>query len=283
MFWSLIHFIAFSLSDIVNFSSLSSKLPPQQVVNLIDHFHAMIDEAFKDEDIFVMERYVDGCIAASGLTDTQTQDSKPSSIPEQACSSGRSLTMTPASMVDSSYGSQLELEDLEADVDQCKHKQQPQQWIEGRYRPSHFADKLATACLKLMSLTTVARHQIIGKQQLQVRIALHVGPCSAGVVGLQTTASAVRIPHYKLFGPTLSALKKLTSTGLALQIRMSHQCRELLVEVGQFCFERCPDFPSWSPNKQIESFWLVGKKGLDIPLPSHDLALSLSEYDSLAL
>ena len=262
---------------------MSSKLLPQQVVNLIDHFHAMIDEAFRDEDIFIMERYVDGCIAASGLTDSGKQDSKPSSIPGKVYSSQRSLTMTPASTADSSYGSQLELEDLEADVDQHKDEHQPKKCSEGKHWPSCFADKLATASLKLMNLTTVTRHRGIGDQQLQVRIALHAGPCTAGVVGLQTTASAVRIPHYKLFGPTLSALKKLTSTGLALQIRVSRQYRELLDEGGEFCFERCPDFPSWTPHKQIESYWLVGKKGLDIALPSLDLALSLSEYDSVNL
>ena len=101
---------------------------------------------------------------------------------------------------------------------------------------------------------------------------------SAWIIGLQTSGgSGSRIPHYKLFGLSLSHTQNLCMTGLALQIRVSKSCQELLASTGLFHFERCPDYTMWSARRPIESFWLVGREGMELTLPSLDLALPLTE------
>ena len=53
----------------------------------------------------------------------------------------------------------------------------------------------------------------------------------------------------------------------------------LLASAGQFQFERCPDYTMWSARRPIESYWLVGREGMELTLPSLELALPLTEYD----
>lgn len=279
-------------SDVVGFASLTARLQPQDIINLVDHLHAIIDEAFREKDIFIMEQHSDGCTAASGLVET---------YPEE-----RTRTESQLSMTDSSYGSELfELESQEmvsgpaaATEPKCvpvisesehksTHDTKESTGNDYAQRASHYAALIATASLKLMSYTTrVPVPCSVGpdleNRQLQLRIAIHSGPCSAGVVGLQTSTGMARIPHYKLFGPTVKFTNNLCVTGLALQIRISRQCRDLLLEAaGGFCFERCPDYTMWTSRKPIESYWLVRKEDLPIKLPPLDLALPLSEYEDV--
>ena len=270
------------LSDVVGFAALSTILQPQEVVTVIDSIQAIIDKTFKHKELFVMERYSDGCIAASGLVDISNNQTTQSVPPS------RGSAMTPLSLADSSYGSQdrLELdeeEDYEDFVKSHRKSSNDKDTMAGDQRsPSYYAGLIAMATLNLMSLSTAIKIPPSGGggKQLQLRVALHSGPCSAGVVGLQT-AGVIRIPHYKLFGPTMTTVRKLCTTSLALQIRVSKSCRDLLVKEGGFMFERCPDFMMWSSSKPIESYWLVGKEGEELDLPSLDQAVSLSEYGDI--
>lgn len=228
-----------------------------------------------------MERTSDGCIAASGLVEVaQSQE-------VDAKEERPSGTISPLSMTDSSYGSEVDLDWKDPHASSKKDsptKPKSDNGLQASRPPSYYAAVIATAALKLMSYSTQV--QVPGSsenRQLQLRIALHSGPCSAGVVGLQTSAGTTRIPHYKLFGPTLKYTSNLCATGLSLQIRVSKQCRDLLHSAGGFNFERCPDYLMWSSRKPVESFWLVGKEGLALKLPSLDKALSLSEYGDIAV
>ena len=266
-------------SDVVSFASLTGRLQPHEVVSLVDHLNAIIDEAYKDKDIFIMERSSDGCIAVSGLTETGPEEEE------------RNATASPISMTDSSYGSEFDLDDFkEVSINPKRDLIMKVRGHSGQLKPlqsavalppSHYAAILASATLKLMSFSTRFKVHGAANKQLQLRIALHSGPCSAGVVGLQTSAGATRIPHYKLFGPTVKHTTNLCTTGLALQIRVSKSCRDLLLKAGGFHFERCPDYTLWASQKPIESFWLVGKEGLALKLPSLEHALSLSEYEDI--
>lgn len=265
-------------SDIVGFSGLSAKLPPQQVVTIIDRLHTVIDEALADRDIFVMERTSDGCIAVSGLIEfTKDEQSK------------RSDTFTPLSMTDSSYGSEVHLDQAsqvnvrleEQTVTQQKETAVESLEVTSNNNPSYYAGVLSTAALKLMSFSSKISVPLSDNQKLQIRIAIHSGPCSAGVVGLQTSTGTSRVPHYKLFGPTVRYLKSLCSSGLALQVRVSKQCRDLLVEAGGYMFERCPDYMAWSNRKPIESYWLVAKQDMPLRLPSVNESVSLWDYEDI--
>ena len=212
-----------------------------------------------------MEQSSDGCTAVSGLAEI---------APEE-----QSGTTSPVSMTDSSYGSELDLnEQTTKTVEKV-----PAPVSEMNKPASYYASLLATASLKLMSLSTRVVVPSSENKQLQLRIALHSGPCSAGVVGLPTSTGATCIPHYKLFGPTVKHTNNLCTSGLALQIRVSKQCRDLLVSAGGFRFERCPDYLMWARRKPIESYWLVGREELPLILPSLDQALSLSEYEDIEI
>jgi len=102
-----------------------------------------------------------------------------------------------------------------------------------------------------------------------------------GIVGLQTAEGSRQVPKYKLFGPTVKEAQNLCASGLALQIRVSKACRDLLQQHGGFHFERCPDQVSWQKKTLTESYWLLAKDGLPLKMPVLDDALSLSVYDKL--
>ncbi|KAI6646692.1 Atrial natriuretic peptide receptor 1 [Oopsacas minuta] len=141
--------------------------------------------------------------------------------------------------------------------------------------PSTHAARLATAALKLLSNITAVKVPKYPRSMLQLRVALHSGACHGGVVGLQNI-SLSQIPHYHIFGTAVDFTRYLSSTSLPLQIRVSSACHQLISSDTDFIFERCPDYAA--PNgHNIESFWLLDKKGLDINLPSQFDALPLSE------
>ena len=271
-------------SDVVGFSSLSARLQPQQLISILDQLHATIDEAFSHKDIFIMERIVDGCIAACGLVEATVDQRKHG-------------TTSPLSMTDSSYGSEFDFElGLRSTQDLTTNPTFPhtsthpstrnistsQSMAHDTKPASHYTATLAQGALKLMSLSSKIEVPLIENKQLQLRIALHSGPCSAGVLGLQSNASSSRIPHYKLFGPTVRFVGNLCTSGLALQIRMSKSSYELLSSTNDgYCFERCPDYMVCAGRKPIESYWLVGKSDMPLKLPSLELALPLMEYDDI--
>ncbi len=215
-----------------------------------------MEEAFIEPNIFIMERTSDGCIAVSGLKNFEKEKQR--------------QVKTPSSMTDSSYGSEINMnENLTEEKSMKVIKQSPAQYTE----------VLATAALKLLSSSTKITVPLPENQTLQLRIALHSGPCSAGVIGLQTISGVARVPRYKLFGPTIRYLKTLCSSSLALQVRVSKECRDLLMNAGGYSFERCPDFTVVSNKKPLESYWLVAKDNLPLVLPSLDDAMSLRDYD----
>lgn len=260
-------------SDVVGFSFLVARLKPHQVVKIIDHLNALMDEAYSSEDIFIMERNSDGCTAAAGLTDTLQEEN--------------SLRDSSLSLVDSSYGSENNM--LDFDRARGQHYRQLQQMngeatSDAKNRSntaSHYADQMATAVLSLVSSSSRVSIPLLGRKQLQLRVALHSGPCLAGVLGLQSMPGSRQIPQFKLLGPTVRHANSLCWTGLALQIRVSKQCKDLLSHSKEFQFERCPDYSAWANHKPVESYWLVGKSTLPVKLPSLDLAMPLSEYEDI--
>ena len=96
------------------------------------------------------------------------------------------------------------------------------------------------------------------------------------------TTSTHHVLKYKLFGPAIEHARRLCATGLALQIRVSDAFRSLLVKDGGFVMERSPDYSSHDPSDSpIVSYWLLGRDGLDLTMPSLDHALPLSMYGTL--
>lgn len=264
-------------SDVAGFSSLSSLLNPKELIDVIDQLQALIDDTFTNRDIFIMERTSDGCIAVSGLD-------------EDIIVENPTRALSPLSMTDSSYGSEIDLQlnNTRKDISTSGSPTKPETAFNkpsgDPHQPklaSYYAEILAMATLKLLSDSNKINVSLHSNRQLQLRIALHSAPCSGGVIGLQTSTIASHIPSYKLFGQPLRYTSNLCRTGLALQIRVSKPCRDLLTKCNGFHFERCPDYMMWETRKPIESYWLVGKDGMSIKLPSLECALSLSEYEDV--
>jgi len=211
-------------SDIVGFSSLSASLKPHDVITVLDHLHALIDENFNDPDILVTERTAEKGVIVTGLDEH---------LVEETTTTNHYDSKSVSSVTDSSYGSDVDLldENVKRNLQSQNHR-----------KPSHYASKMALAALHLMSASSKVHVPLRGRRQLQLRIALHSGPCSAGILGLQVTSESHRIPEFKLFGPTLHRAEMLCRTGLALQIRVSQECKALLNHCDELLFERCPDY-----------------------------------------
>lgn len=223
-----------------------------------------------------MERHTDGCIAVSGLAENQVVQCYTTADSGQYLHAKKNFL----SDADSSYISENEL----LRINKLKIPIFKRTELDGSNPQKHHshntchASILAASALKLMSLTTDIHIPTEEHRQLQLRIAINSGPCDAGVINLQTTAGTSRVPHYRLFGQTIHDTAMLCLSGLALQIRVSKQCHNLLIDAG-YRFERCPDFIL--KGKCVESYWLVGAENFDYTLPSLDLAIPLSNYNTL--
>jgi len=228
------------------------------MIQIVDHLHAISKEVFSSKDIFIMERNSDCCVAVSGLVDT---------LLEEKAMNDDSLSMT-----DSSYGSESHL--LESNEQRMPQKGQTPEESSEVKSASYYAAHLADAVLNFMSASSKIHVPLKGRKQLQLRIALHSGPSLAGVQGLQTVSGLSQVPHFKLMGPAVRHVSSLCCSGLALQTRVSKECKGLLSQDGDFEFERRPDYLSWANSKPIESYWLVGKHNMALKLPSLNLAIS---------
>lgn len=228
-----------------------------------------MEESFHHEDILITEKNSDGCIAASGL-DEHVKAENPKL-------KGYYGSLSSLSVTDSSYESEPNLLVTDHDIPSGQHEKSQQSTKNAAY----YANILATSVLRLMSASSKVHVPLRGRNQLQLRIALHSGPCSAGVLGLQTSLGSNRIPEFKVMGPTLQYVNILCRTGLALQIKVSKESKALLDDNGEFTFERCPDYMGFSNRKPVESYWLVGQTNLSVKLPSLDLAIPLSSYDDI--
>ena len=264
-------------SDVVNFSTLTSLLTPKDAITLIDQIQAAIDECLSHHDIFIMDRHADGCVAVCGMIDYQEAGRN------DTADSGRYTEIgTSVSQADSLYDSEIAHNATPIAKNQKQTFDAESPSVQASIPPWSYASTLAMSVLKLMSISTDIHMPLVGKhqQQLQLRIAMNAGSCNSGIVNLQTTTGTLRIPHYKLFGQTISDTAQLCSSGLALQIRVTKQCHKLLMNAGGFRFERCPDFYS-NAGKPVESYWLIGAEEFNYCLPSLDCAVSLSSYDDL--
>ena len=239
--------------DVVGFSRLVESLPPKDVITIVDHLHVVIDEALANPNIFIMNRHSDGCTAVCGLC------------------------------MESHHGQGQAPGKASAAIDD-RHS----------LRCTQQAVVLATAALKLMTLSSrVAVPHALPKEDeetggeliqplLQLRIALHSDKVKGGIVGLNQSANVDvhRVLKYMLFGPAVDYIRMLCTTGLALQIRISGECHQLLKKDGTFAMEKSPDVHR-SNGQVIETYWLLRKNGLETEVPPLEAAIPLTEYDLL--
>ncbi|KAG5680913.1 hypothetical protein PVAND_010391 [Polypedilum vanderplanki] len=126
-------------------------------------------------------------------------------------------------------------------------------------RPDH-AEQIATMALELLHQSGNFKVRHLPGVPLQLRIGLHTGPCCAGVVGLT-------MPRYCLFGDTVNTASRMESTGSSWRIHMSQTTCELLDKAGSYIIEPRGLIEIKGKGK-MNTYWLLGKKGFDKPLPT---------------
>eukprot|EP00795_Rhopilema_esculentum_P006236 gene6236-11647_t len=132
------------------------------------------------------------------------------------------------------------------------------------------AGEIATMSLDLLHCIKTFRIKHFPEVQLQLRIGIHTGPAVAGVVGL-------KMPRYCLFGDTVNYASRMESSGLALRVHVSPECKTILDELGSYALvERGP--VTMKGKGTIITYFLKGKEGYNKSLPDLRLAASKEEH-----
>ncbi|ESO90460.1 hypothetical protein LOTGIDRAFT_123262 [Lottia gigantea] len=133
------------------------------------------------------------------------------------------------------------------------------------------AGEIATMSLDLLSSMVGFRIRHLPGKILQLRVGMHSGPCVAGVVGL-------KMPRYCLFGDTVNTASRMESSSVALKIHMSSMTADILMELGGYILD-CRGEREVKGKGTMTTYWLDGKEGYDKPLPTKDMAISLSQHE----
>ncbi|XP_033748554.1 atrial natriuretic peptide receptor 2-like [Pecten maximus] len=137
------------------------------------------------------------------------------------------------------------------------------------------AGEIANMALDLLSAVTNFRIRHIPDGKLQLRIGLHTGGCAAGVVGSI-------MPRYCLFGDTVNMASRMESTGKALHIHVSSSMNTVLEDLkwGFITIER--GIIEVKGKGLQKTYWLIGKRRYNRPLPQEMLELQSKYQDALA-
>lgn len=133
------------------------------------------------------------------------------------------------------------------------------------------AGEIANMSLDLLSDMCHFKIKHLPEKQLQLRIGIHTGSCVAGVVGL-------KMPRYCLFGDTVNTASRMESSGLALRIHVSSQCKVILDNIGGYHVEE-RGLTSMKGKGALLTYFLNGRDGFTKPLPDLSKAATLQDHN----
>ncbi|CAH2038025.1 unnamed protein product, partial [Iphiclides podalirius] len=118
-------------------------------------------------------------------------------------------------------------------------------------RSSKHAAEVASLALHLLDEVPQIRFRHDPSARLNIRIGIHSGPCSAGVVGY-------KLPRYCLFGDTVNIAARMESMSDPQKIHVSHDTYIMLRKYGGYHFKE-RGVVHVKGRGEMKTWWLVGE------------------------